>query len=60
MASIEYLPLRYDVTRVAAELEQDGIWNLHRQRLDRYGSPHTDVSDIWCRFNPLEIGRAHV
>lgn len=54
MASIEYLPLTYDVTAVSEELEQPGIWNLHRDRIERYGSPHSDVSDIWVRFNPIE------
>lgn len=54
MASIELLPLRYDVAQAAKELDRPDIWNLYRHRLDRYGSPHTDVSDIWCRFNPIE------
>jgi len=54
MASIEYLPLRYDVAAVARELEQPDVWDLYRDRVERYGSPHSDVSDIWCRFNPIQ------
>lgn len=27
------------------------LWNEHRQRLN---GPHSEVSDIWCRFNPIE------
>ena len=29
------------------------VWNEHRERTARYGTPHTDVSDIWVRYNPL-------
>lgn len=30
------------------------LWNEHTLRTDRYHSPHSDVSDIWVRFNAWE------
>lgn len=28
-------------------------WDEHRERTRRYATPHSDVSDIWVRYNPL-------
>lgn len=28
-------------------------WDAHRGRTDRYGTPHSGISDIWVRYNPL-------
>lgn len=36
------------VSELAAHPE---LWNEHRQRLN---GPHSEVSDIWVRFNPVE------
>lgn len=49
---IAALPLRYDVAEAVRQIDaQPDVWNRHRDRLDRYGSPHAGVSDIWVRFN---------
>lgn len=53
--SIRALPQKYDVAQAVAEIDrQPDVWNRHRDRLDRYGSPHTQVDDIWVRFNAIE------
>lgn len=50
--SILALPFKFDVAPAMAQLEANPeLWNQHRDRLDRYGSPHSDVSDIWVRYN---------
>lgn len=50
--SILALPLHFDVSQAVAQLDaHPELWDQHRDRLDRYGSPHTGVSDIWVRFN---------
>lgn len=50
--SILALPFRLDVSQAVAQLAaHPELWNQHRDRLDRYGSPHSGVSDIWVRFN---------
>lgn len=52
---IQALPYRYDVAQAVRQIDaQPDVWNRHRDRLDRYGSPHSDVSDIWVRFNAIE------
>lgn len=49
--SIQALPLRLDVSHALEQLAaHPELWNQHRDRLERYGSPHTGVSDIWVRF----------
>lgn len=53
--SIRELPHRYDVDAAVAEIDQQpDVWNRYRDRLDRYGSPHSRVDDIWVRFNAIE------
>jgi hypothetical protein len=52
---IQALPYRYDVAQAVRQIDANpDVWNRHRDRLDRYGSPHSDVSDIWVRFNAIE------
>lgn len=52
---ISALPLKYDVSEAAAQIAANpSVWNRHRDRLDRYGSPHSQVSDIWVRYNAIE------
>jgi hypothetical protein len=34
---------------------QPGLWNLHRLRTTHPGTPHTDVDDIWLRFQDLTV-----
>lgn len=51
---IRALPFRYEVAEAVGQLDsQPDVWNRFRHRLDRYGSPHTGVSDVWVRFNDL-------
>lgn len=51
---IRRLEWRYDVSEAVRQIEANpSVWNRYRDRLDRYGSPHTGVSDIWVRFNPI-------
>lgn len=45
----------FDVSGVVKELEfAPQLWNQYRLRTDPYNTPHSDVSDIWVRFNPWE------
>jgi len=54
-APIHELPMRYDVREAVRQIDGNpSAWNRHRDRMDRYGSPHTAVSDIWVRYNPIE------
>lgn len=50
---IRLLPMRYDVSDAVREIADPSVWNRYRDRLDRYGSPHSCVSDIWVRYNPI-------
>lgn len=52
---ISALPFRYDVSKAVEQIAANpSAWNRHRDRLDRYGSPHSQVSDIWVRYNAIE------
>jgi hypothetical protein len=46
-AGIDVMPLLLAVQR------QPELWNQHRLRTTHAGSPHTEVDDIWLRFNPM-------
>jgi len=42
----------YDVSQAVREIEsQPEVWNTHKLRTERYGTPHAAVSDIWVRYN---------
>lgn len=52
---IKYLDHRFDVSGVLKELRaHPELWNQHTLRTDRYNTPHSEVSDIWVRFNKWE------
>lgn len=52
---IQALPYRFDVSEAVRQIDaQPDVWNRYRDRLDRYGSPHSGVDDIWVRFNAPE------
>jgi hypothetical protein len=41
-----------DVSPLLAEIEaHPELWNAHSARRDAPGSPHTQMSDIWVRYN---------
>lgn len=44
---IDVLPLLHAVQR------QPDLWNQNRLRTTHPGTPHTEISDIWLRFNEL-------
>ncbi len=45
----------FDVSPLVEQLAyHPELWNEHTLRTDRYNTPHTDVSDIWVRFNAWE------
>lgn len=51
---IQLLPMRYNVAQALQQIAANpDVWNRHRDRLERYGSPHTAVSDIWVRYNDI-------
>lgn len=41
---VDVIPLTLAIQR------QPDLWNVHRQRTQRPGTAHSDVSDIWVRF----------
>lgn len=44
----------FEVQQLVLELGQHPeLWDAHRQRKDAPGSPHTQMSDIWVRYNDL-------
>jgi hypothetical protein len=43
-----------------AVMRQPHLWNENTLRTEHPGTPHTEVSDIWLRFNDLEQGIAAV
>ncbi len=45
--NIDVNSLNLDIKR------QSHLWNKHRMRKDREGSPHADMDDIWLRYNDL-------
>lgn len=34
--------------------QQPHLWNQHRERLTAPGTPHSEVSDIWVRYNDVK------
>ena len=51
-ASIRALPFVYDISDALGQIQASPtVWNRYRDRLDRYGSPHSRVDDIWVRYN---------
>lgn len=47
------LPFKFDVAPLVAEIaSSQGLWNAYKLRTEAY--QHSDVSDIWCRYNPFE------
>jgi quercetin dioxygenase-like cupin family protein len=46
-SGLDVLPLLYAITRMPQ------LWDQHTLRTTHPGTPHTEVSDIWCRFNDL-------
>jgi hypothetical protein len=53
--SIQHIASGFDVTPLIRQLEDNQeLWNAHTLRTNRYGTPHSDVSDIWVRFNAWE------
>ncbi|HSB74281.1 MAG TPA: aspartyl/asparaginyl beta-hydroxylase domain-containing protein [Terriglobales bacterium] len=52
-ASIEPVRGGFDVAPLVAEIAaHPEVWNQHKLRTESYGTPHTQVSDIWVRYNP--------
>ena len=45
---INVLPLQMALIR------QPELFGKHKQRAQAYGSPHTEMSDIWVRYNAIE------
>lgn len=53
--SIQHLASGFPVDALIRQLDAaPDLWNEHTLRTDRYHSPHSDVSDIWVRFNAWE------
>jgi Aspartyl/Asparaginyl beta-hydroxylase len=49
------LPRRYDVSGAVKELSSNPqLWNEHSSRTTRNGTPHSEVDDIWVRYNAIE------
>lgn len=46
---VNILPLLLSLQR------QPGLWDRNRMRKDRRGSPHTQMDDIWVRYNPNPV-----
>ena len=52
-AAIEPVRGGFDVAPLLAEIDAyPEAWNQHKLRTESYGTPHTQVSDIWVRYNP--------
>lgn len=45
---VNVMPLRLELQR------QPELWNQHRLRKDAPGTPHSEMSDIWVRYNAIE------
>lgn len=58
MADFEFIANCSMVGQLGRELEvQPELWNQHSARRDAPGSPHTQMSDIWLRYNdPKNFG----
>lgn len=53
--SIQHLDSGWDVAPLLTQLtDHPELWNEHTLRTNRYRTPHSDVSDIWVRFNAWE------
>lgn len=51
-APIKDVGVNFDVSEVLAQLsEHPELWNAHKLRTERYGTPHKAILDIWVRFN---------
>lgn len=49
---IRHLRSGFDVNRLIDQLDKSPhVWNTHKLRTETYGTPHTQVSDIWVRYN---------
>lgn len=48
VAEVDPLPLLFAIQK------QPELWNAHRQRTDRPNTAHSEVSDIWLRFQDLK------
>lgn len=49
------IPGSIDVAPIVAELDaHPELWNQNPARRDIKGSPHSRMSDIWVRYNPIE------
>jgi hypothetical protein len=44
----------WDVTELAGQLHNPGVWNRHKLRTQAYQTPHKSSSDIWVRFRPWD------
>lgn len=52
---IQHLASGFNVAPLIRQLDaHPELWNEHTLRTDRYQTPHSDVSDIWVRFNAWE------
>ena len=59
MSHLARLPVVVDVQPIIAEIEaHPELWNQHTARRDATGSPHTQMSDIWVRYNDLSVLQA--
>lgn len=44
----------FDIEPLKLQLEENpSLWNQQTSRRDRTGSPHTEMSDIWVRYNDI-------
>lgn len=51
MRYLRVLDVTYDVAPIAAELDaHPELWDRYTLRTRLYGTPHLQVSDIWCRY----------
>jgi hypothetical protein len=51
VTSISKIGEGFDVAPLVEQLDaHPELWNEHKQRTQAYGTPHNDVSDIWCRY----------
>jgi uncharacterized cupin superfamily protein len=51
--SISLIRSGLDVKEALAEIAtHPEAWNQYKLRTESYGTPHTQVSDIWVRYNP--------
>jgi hypothetical protein len=51
-----------DVKQIVDEIQEHSeLWDTNRLRTTHHMSPHTQVSDIWVRFNKLpDFGKEHL